>query len=179
MYRYIKKIELLFENCEQVTLPVSALGCVVIRSINMEIFRGAINAIYEGFYADEVALEILPNANEVGSNDTFDDGAKTILERIMAWNDVTLINVIYDTGEELCLSVDYDDGGDDRLGAPNVNQKTYLSKNGALYLVIGKGKAIEDYFQLDEIDGEGYAGLIEYTIDMNAEKAVDDGKGNH
>ena len=59
-----------------------------------------------------------------------------------------------------------------------MNQKSYLSKNGAVYLVICKDKSVADCFELNEIDGEDYAQTIQYIINMNTERTVDD-EGSH
>ena len=85
-------------------------------------------------------------------------------DRIVAWDDITQIIVHYEDNQEEVYYVDYDDDGNDGLGAPNKNQKSFISALGNLYLVIEKDKNISDYFDEEAIDNEEEVDIMKSMI---------------
>ena len=150
--RLAKSITLVFENCETFKLPINAIGYFHIGAIRQEIDRIACNAIAKSEYADEVAIELYPECEKLCLS-RFLGEDKTIFGRIIEYKDITHIEIEYEDGEQY-IAVDYDDGGNDYLGAENVNQKVYLSSCGVLYIVIAADKNIADYFSEEYINNE-------------------------
>ena len=145
--RDIKSIELVFENCESVTFERNVIGTVNIEDIKRVFRRIACNSISSYTTAETVAIEIFADGN--AEYDPFKvDDKERVFDRIARWIDITYIVIGYENGDAEELYVDYDSGEkDDMLGAPNVNQKTYLSDLGNLYIIISaKDVNFEDQF---------------------------------
>jgi hypothetical protein len=136
----IRSIELAFENCEYVILPVYTIGICYAGEVHSEISRIASNAVISSDFVDEVALEIFPEAEDL-----------TIFERILAFDDVTNLVIEYNDGTSQELSVLYD-SDTDALGAPNNNQHSYKSSLNVLYLLISRNKNVHDYFSKYDIE---------------------------
>ena len=149
----VKYIKLVFENCEEVRIDERYIGYMAITDFREEIARVAMNAICKFRTADEVAIEIFSEANKPFVSFGHDTG-KTIFERIMAWNDITHINIVYEDGDEEYIGVNYDEGLDEgKLGAQNILQTSELSSLGNLYLVISTdGADIDKLFDPEEIN---------------------------
>ena len=156
----ISYIEFVFENCEEARVDAKHIGKLAITDIRDEIGRVACNAICKVRTANEVAVEIFSEANQrLSSFDTSTD--KSIFDRILEWNDITHINVVYEDGEEEYICVNYDEGLDEgKLGAQNILQTSKLSGLGNLYLVIStEGADIDKLFPTDMIDDKNTIGL--------------------
>ena len=151
--KYIKEIEIIFENCESIILPQKVLGQCYLSDIKTEFCRTG-NIISKIVYANEVALEIyFPEAEELGNKSPLFNENNTIFERLMRYNDITNINIIYEDENRERYTVDYDETNP-TLGVPNSNQKTIISQCGNLYIVINKNKDIKDYFDLEGINNK-------------------------
>lgn len=150
----VRSIEFVFENCEYLELKSHLLGSVNILGIRESIRRIDSNSVQRYKSADEIVLEILPGAaNEEYCPFGFEDKKTNKMERLSDYNDITHIIVKYKDGTMDDISVDYDEGENEgELGAPNVNQKVYMSPGKHLYIVITKGKEISDYFSKEDID---------------------------
>lgn len=160
----VKYIELLLENCENIVLPRNVLGNVYIGKIYNEVARIACNSIRRVTCADEVALEIFPEANTLGVRvPNFNDN--TILDRLCKYRDVTHINVVYEDDTKQYICVDYHSESD-MLGADNEYQKNYLSDLGALYIVISKDKGIADFFDFSVINDKEYIEHVKIMYDI-------------
>jgi len=143
--KIIKAIELQFENCEGLRLGINVFGYVYLGKIKTEIVRIACNAIVEQDFANEIALEIYSEAEKLGEWVPSWSNYAPKLRRIMDYNDITHIRILYEDGTEHTYQVDYREESE-ALGAPNLNQNTYLSSLGNLYITISKDNNIEDYF---------------------------------
>lgn len=147
----VKCIEFVFENCESFEIEAKYFGGVQFEEIKTSIARIACNSIVKFQTAYSVVLEIFKEANidykPFGSLEQ-----QKMFDRITGWNDITQFIIHYTDNTEEAYFVDYDDGDDDSLGAPNKNQKTYISVPGNLYIVIEKDKELFDFFVKEEID---------------------------
>lgn len=154
---YIQSVTLTLENCETFTLPINVFGTFYIGHIYTSIRRTAMNMIAKFDRANEVVMEIFfPEAEERATKEFFFSGDyPTILERLKAHRDITSITLTDKDGTRTTYEVDYKDEVEGQLGANNLNQKTYLSACGNLYIVIGENRHISDYFNEDIINNNG------------------------
>lgn len=157
----ISHIKLVFDNCEEVRIDAKYIGTLAITGIKDEIVRVACNAICGIRVADEVAVEIFSEANRPFVSFGADTGM-SVFDRILEWNDITHIDVVYVDGEDEYISVNYDEGLDEgKLGAQNILQTSKLSGLGNLYLVIStEGADIDKLFPTDRIDDKNTIGQI-------------------
>lgn len=147
----VKYIEVIFENCESMIVKRHLLGVFRIAGIHDIIGRVASNSIQKYQAADEVVMEILPKAAETEYHAFGMEKYKsTLMKRLSEFNDITHIDVHYEDGTQDSFAVDYCEENES-LGAPNINQKTFLSLKKHLFIVIAAGKKVEDYFSQEEI----------------------------
>lgn len=142
------EIELIFENTESVKIPIKNIGQMKMSGIKEGISSNA-RSIETYKYADYLYLEIdkkgnIPFKNLLGEEElTFD--------RLLQCNDICIIDIeIEGKKEEILLPYD---GPIDEI---NSLQKTYLSKNGNLYIVIDKEKQVFDIFEEKAINSPKY-----------------------
>lgn len=151
--KHVKLVEFVFENCESFEIESKYFGGFQMDNITTSIARIACNSISKMQTVHTVVFEIFGEANVQYS--AFGGAEKEYkLHRISEWNDITQLTLHYDDGTKENFFVDYDDGGNDGLGAENKNQKSYISAPGNLYLVIEKDKDVFDYFDKDEVNNE-------------------------
>lgn len=144
----VRSIEIVFENCDCLTLKRNLLGGVYISGIHETIRRVASNSLCKFKSADEIVLEVLPEAAEQDycPFGLEDEKAKK-MKRLSQLNDITAVIIMYKNGSREYIYTDYDEGDQEgQLGAPNINQKIYMSPGKHLYIVIARGKEISDYF---------------------------------
>lgn len=147
----IKSIEFVFENCEAFEVEAKYFAGFQLEDIRTSIARIACNAISKFQTAYSVVIELFKEANV--QYDGFGERAYKF-NRIVEHHDITSLVIHYSDDTTESYFVDYDEGGKDGLGAPNINQKTYISKLGNLYIVIENGKKIFDFFDKDEINDD-------------------------
>lgn len=145
-YDDIKEIQLILENVDVITIPRKYIGNFYISSIQKSICRMGCNYIGESIVADKFILEVNEKANTHENSPNY--GERYIFERLIKYNDICSIDIIYKTGKVDSYSFDYD--GDDE----NANQKSRINKFGDLELVIGKELKLEDYFYFDQTQHE-------------------------
>lgn len=164
----VKKIHIVFENCEYVEIPVNVVAGFSITGIKTKIERIGLNCIAEMEIAKHVFMEIFPEANKLGR--LYPDAKRSnIIERITTYNDITSITLIYDDGHERTVYVDYDDDGEDYLGAPNKNQMTYLHpKSGILYISVSGKYGISDYVDNEYINSPDYANDMRMLLNIGS-----------
>lgn len=153
MLKEVKRITIVLENCETMSIEKEHIGMMLIDDIHAEIARRASNSISKILCSDTVALELRKEANNVpyypfGCDKTHSGG---IFGRLREYNDITAIEIEYDDGDTEGIYVAYKSDGD-HIGAENCNQKSFLSNLGNLYIVIKDGKGIEDYFDMTDIN---------------------------
>ena len=147
--KQINKITIVFENCESITFPAKVFYQCYLGKISTEIQRIAINAIEKMTFADEIALGIFfPEAEKLcEKNEMFEENVK-VFDRLTRYMDITYISLLYDDETEETYFIPYEEESS-RLGAPNFNQKYWVSDCGDLYIVIAKDKDICDFFDID------------------------------
>ena len=150
--RNVKSIEFVFENCECLEIEAKYFGGVHLEDIRTSIARIACNSIAKMQTVHSAVFEIFSEANVEYAPFGNQSDKMVKFDRLAAWDDITQIVVHYEDNQEEVYYVDYDDDGNDGLGAPNKNQKSCISALGNLYLVIEKDKTIGDYFDEDEMD---------------------------
>lgn len=140
MTKSVEKIELVFENCETLIIPIKRIGHFIIDDIHKCIHRIAMNSISELNIADTIFIEI------------FNRKRNPNLYRISNYKDITQIWLTFNDSSEECYYVDYKEpeGHEDDLGAPNINQSTYIQENGDILLTIAAGKTWHDFMSLDD-----------------------------
>lgn len=161
----LKEITFVLENCDEITIDGKHTGIFVVDDIKTSIERVACNAILKMKIPKTFVIEIHKDANVMrnafGCNEL---KKQSVFERFLEWQDVTQIEfTLYDAyseepenpeTEKYHFWLDWEDNGINEDA--NINQKTYVSKNGHLYLVVSKDKSIEDMFDKEWIDNEDY-----------------------
>ena len=163
---YVKKIDLVLENCEVITIDAENIGWCDIRNIQFSIWGNSCK-IEDFSSCEELIVELYPKANieymPFGPYAPVGEMSKKekAFDRLMRYNDITSCIVTYDDRKSE-IYVPWED--DDMSGESNKLQSHYLSKNGALYIYIGNdGKAL-DHFDKDQIDS------VEHSDLFNSEK---------
>ena len=151
--RDVKKIEIIFENCEYIEFTPKDFGIFLLDDITTSISRIACNSISELKHAKTVALEIFDTKlNSTYNPFGIESESKTIKSRFALCDDITSIEITFadDSKQEY-----YVEWGNDEY--TNEHQKTELGENGNLYIVIGKDKNISDYFDNDAMNDKEMA----------------------
>lgn len=146
----VKSIDIVFENCEVYTFPKEDIGYFEISDIREKISRCACNAIdkYKTTYC--VNIEIF-DTNRLQEDCIDSNVVADVFARIVNHNDITQIHIHYEDDTEEQYLVDYNELNE-ALGAPNKNQKSYISDLGNLYIVISEKEKLEDVFNKEEIN---------------------------
>lgn len=142
-------LELGFETCEIARIPGKYIAEFYVGDLETTYERLGCNAIHKLESCHRFAVEIHRDAN-------CRHGNGTVFERIQAYPDVTSIKFSID-GEEHQFWIDYDE---ESLVPP---QKSYLSKPGHLYLVIGENAEMSDFFDKENIDDPEY---VDFWFEM-------------
>ena len=151
--KYIKKIEIGFENCLLATVDVSNIGGIILEDIGTKIVRIGTNAVASIDQAKTLALEIL--APE----------ARRIFE-ILKDSSITSITIIDEFGDETEYQVFYEVFPDEEndLGARNIHEKFSMSSLGNLYIVVSEDKKLGFFFDEESINDEEYMTLVKDSI---------------
>lgn len=151
--KYIKKIEIGFENCMVESVDVSDIGGILLEDTETKIARIGTNAIASFEQVKTLALEI------------FAPAAQNIFE-ILKESSITSITTIDEFGDENDYQVFYEIFSDEEgeLGARNIHEKYSMSKLGNLYIVISENKELGCFFDEESINDEEYMALIRDSI---------------
>lgn len=170
MEKEIKELVIGFENCEDITIPRNGIGEFLLDKIHPVVRRMACNSISKYWAASEVVMEIFKEADRTYHPFGCLDESNT-LKRLSAFSDITSISVSYTDGTEETYLVDYDEGENEgQLGAENVNEDIYISDLGNVYIVIAKGKKVEDYFDKEFINNVKTTELRKDMMDIGIEE---------
>jgi len=133
----IQSITFVFENCESLELPIRYFGIVEINNIQTKIQRTAINAVRKFTEASEVFLEIFAETNK-----EYDWELNAYrFARLTKFRDIVYLDIKYDDETVESIYVDYDTDNTEN----NLNQDTWISNLGNLYISISKRKQINDF----------------------------------
>lgn len=160
----LKSITFILENCDYITIDGKYIGDFLVEDIHTSIRRIACNSIEKVVSANTIAIEIHKDANKIrkqfaGISDLPDSFAQMTFDTLKCYNDITQIEFELVDEDELDVSGEvynyYTDwtGNSDYV---NEAQKSYISKDGNLYIVIADGKQIEDFFDKEDIDNRNY-----------------------
>lgn len=161
--RTVSKVDIVLENCESITLDAKYFGELMLNGIRTKIRRIACNAISEMNSAEEVAIEIFKDANNIDYHPFGSNEKSKIFDRLTQYNDITSFRLYYEKKnddekkkrKEKEIEYDYEDIYIDWYGDSdneNESQISYISSQGNLYIVIAKDKNIEDYFDAEDIE---------------------------
>jgi len=98
----IKEIELVFENCDSVRLPIKNFETFVVEKLEKMIKRTASNNINVFWVAHVVCMRIW-DISGVKTSENFNENAK---DRLCSFNDISSIYLYGDDFEE-CIYVDF------------------------------------------------------------------------
>jgi hypothetical protein len=124
-------VEFVFENCEVMSIHGKYFSDFYIDNINTYFKRIAANAIEKIDEAGTIVLSIHKDADEEYHSFGLSSYKTTKFDRILAYNDITLIRFFLD-GKEYSYRIKWDDD----MMSENLNQTSQKSRFGHLYLVI-------------------------------------------
>lgn len=144
--KQVKSIVLGLENLESISFTTKEIGRFYIGDIHESICRIGCNCISKQTGCKEFFIELLPCANHTYS--CFGDTGHTF-RRLEAYDDIASVDIVYEDGSKEEVYVPW--GDDDQN---NDHQTSYLSKSGALYILIKENGKLSDYIDFDEVDDE-------------------------
>ena len=166
----VKSVNLVLENCEVINIDAQYFGQLLLEKIRTKVYRVAMNSISRMQVVNRVAIELFSEAN-VPYDSFGEESRETIFDRLTNYNDIAQIELIYDDeGKDTELFiVNWVD--DDQCGCTNKLQKSYTSKPGNLYILIGKDMKLKNFFDKEEIEDEQ---CMMFAKSMVLESADDD-----
>jgi hypothetical protein len=146
-------VEFVFENCEVMSIHGKYFSDFYIDNINTYFKRIAANAIEKIDEAGTIVLSIHKDADEEYHSFGLSSYKTTKFDRILAYNDITLIRFFLD-GKEYSYRIKWDDD----MMSENLNQASQKSRFGHLYLVISDNALtnMKEYFPEETINDEDY-----------------------
>ena len=152
----IKKIEIVFENCDYIEFEPKDFGTFTLDNITTCINRVACNSIAKTNDATSVAIEIFKRKIESTylPFGMFGEEPAFVKDRLTEYKDITY------------FVITYDDGTTDKIYAPwsgeytNELQKYQIGENGNLYIVISVDENISDYFPEETMKDERTSELV-------------------
>ena len=149
----VKSVNFVLENCEVINIEAKYFGQLLLEKIRTKVYRVAMNSISRMQVVNRVAIELFSEAN-VPYDSFGEESRETIFDRLTNYNDITQIELLYDDeGKDTELFiVNWVDG--DKCGCTNKLQKSYTSKPGNLYILIGKDMKLKNFFDKEEIEDE-------------------------
>ena len=157
--KHVHSIDIVFENCERITLDAGDIGFIAIGAVKPFIKRVGCNSILEMNIVEEVAFELFSSCisrlyNPFGLSNQY----KIIRERLLEHNDITQLVIHYEDNSSAEFYVNWN--GD----MENNYQKSIVGKNGNFYLVISEYKNIIDYFPSEITDDVEKATVVSAII---------------
>ena len=143
--RGIKSVEFVFENVTSLTIDAKYFDDIEIGEFERHVCRVASNSVSSYTVAKKMLFSIFAEAD--GDFFCYGQNEGKKFERILAWDDITSIEITYDDGEVETIYTDYDEWlYEGQLGANNVNQTSMLSELGNLYICIWAGHRVKEVF---------------------------------
>lgn len=168
--KQVKQIILGFENCEDIWFESNEIASIDIEGIKSSINRVTINSIEELTSCESCSIVLLPKADTEYMTFCDERSEYSKFERILRFDDITSVTAVYENGDGLEIYVPWKENAEAQCGAAfpnetNVNQYSYLSKNGALYIYIDEnGKRLDDVFDLNTIDDPAFKVNLAETL---------------
>ena len=129
----IKKIELVFENCDYVEIQPEDIAC---------------NSISKYKVIDDMVIILTRNANKQYKPFGFIKNKEYIFDRITEWDDITSIDITYKDDTIDHITVTWTGNSDYN----NDSQHSLLTPQGNLIIVIGN--SVEDYLHKKDLTVE-------------------------
>ena len=131
--KIIRKLTIIFENCESITFSENEIGNLTVAEISEEIRRIASNCLANVKTAKIIQVEILPLGNrEFESLDT----KQNTFDRIKKYKDITALEFCYDSGEIETICVEYNCDNPFEETFENNNQKIEETETNSLLITI-------------------------------------------
>jgi len=165
----LKTITFGLENCDYITIDGKYIGNFLVGDITTSIRRIACNAIGKMDVCNKFIIEIHKDANSPHRPFEQLDSKENVFDRLVKYNDITsisfdLINTYYEENQSLTVEhYDYYVSWIGDSDENNESQKSYISDEGNLYIVISEKQKIEDFFDYDEINDTD---IIDLHFDM-------------
>lgn len=157
----IRKLELVLENCDVVTIDGKYIGHFHAGDIRKSISRMSWNWIDVQEICHEFCIEIHPDANKMMHELGCEEFAVLTFDRLSRHNDIASMNIyLYDQHDKEARADESKDtvyhyfvhwDGDDYK---NSLQTSKISKPGWLYIGIGKNVNLEEIFPAEYVDDE-------------------------
>lgn len=132
MEKDIKKVEIVFENCEEVTIERKYIE--KLNALDIEIWEDY--NVCNNFEI-EINKDILDNTDDKGLYNRYFENCEdkvSIGERLQQ-NDITQIHIYYEDDTKEWFCVNWEDS-DSIFGIENINQELDITQNDNLYIVI-------------------------------------------
>lgn len=136
----VKEIDIIFENCETITIFPTDIGVFSIENIIEYITRDAVNSISKYKKSSLVVIEIFAKRINSEYSPFGILSEKMLLKDRFQCNDITGFEIRFSDNSTEEILVEYNGN------EVNEYQKTLLGENGNLYIVISKDKNISDFF---------------------------------
>lgn len=150
----IVNIELVFENLESMKIPIKCFEYFHVSDLNEEINKVTTNCMLKQKIAGTIAFKLSSNLSEVIFEPLSEIGKEekiNIVDRLIVYSDISSIYFEYTDGK---IETVYPLWSMDSEYS-NTYQKSYLSKNNELFVVIHEVKEPSDFFEeLKNIDEE-------------------------
>jgi hypothetical protein len=170
----IRKLELVLENCEVVTIDGKYIGQFFAGEIKKSISRMGCNHIGIMDICYEFGVEIHKDANKKYAPFGDEKWETLAFDRLTQYNDITSVTIhLYDQYNEETR----DDTSKDTVEHYYVHwegdsdyendvQHSKIANTGWFYMVIGKDLNLEDVFPSEEVDDEEYADFHASMLDI-------------
>ena len=144
---------MVLENCEVIEIEPKYFYDFTLEDIKEKISRKAVNCIGVSKTAYKVLMSINKKADRINKPFGIETPEPdTIFERLKNYNDITGISLTYEDDTEETYYVNYDEGKrEGEIGAPNINQDSYINEYGHLFITICSEKKVDDLFPDDEL----------------------------
>lgn len=140
----IKHIDLVLENCDVIHIDGKHIGFFILDNIKKTAGIMGCNSFGVRETAEEIFLEISPDANKEYHPLGISSEWTMPFERLSRYNDITSIDIITDD-ETLRYYTNWTGDSD----YENEAQTSIIGKNGCFYLAITERKTAQEYFADD------------------------------
>lgn len=150
----IKKLSIIFENCESVNIETDYIGYVELSDIKNSIRKVACNCIGYSSVCETFLISIdhkIPKQTE-----TYGDKLINPIDRLNEYKDIVSISVTYedDSEEEIYLP-----WGDREY--TNQYQENYINKFGDIFICISEDHKLSDFYSEKDMESEDF---LQYYI---------------